>query len=304
MQVSVIIPVFNAEKFVEKAVLSALAQEETGEVLIIEDGSTDASLAICRRLAEENEKVRLFQHPDNGNHGPGASRNVGLRKAKCPFVAFLDADDFYLENRFRSSMKIFEGDAKVDGVYEAAGFHYYSGSGEMLDIKCSANKSLVAIKGQLNPSNLFEEFFMDKNGWFTLDALVVKKELINRIGFFDESLRQTEDTDFILRLSLIGRLISGRKKKPVVLIGIHKGRSVYRREEVNHFRYLLFRKWHQKVFSHRWNKELNRFILRGCLSHHPVAYQIREYRAFRLVFKSFLLILWLIKKPSLALKLI
>ena len=66
MEVSVIIPVYNAAPFVEKAVRSALMQEEVKEVLVIDDGSTDGSWEIVQRLTNEERRVRLFQHPGGG----------------------------------------------------------------------------------------------------------------------------------------------------------------------------------------------------------------------------------------------
>ena len=79
MQISVIIPVYNAEDFVTLAVESALAQPETGEVILIEDGSPDNSLTICQELEEKYNKVRLLRHPHGRNKGAAASRNLGMK---------------------------------------------------------------------------------------------------------------------------------------------------------------------------------------------------------------------------------
>ena len=88
ISISVIIPVYNAEKFLRTAVESALREPETSEVILVEDGSSDNSLAICRQLASESSKVRLFQHVDGKNRGVSASRNLGLVKAQSEFIAF------------------------------------------------------------------------------------------------------------------------------------------------------------------------------------------------------------------------
>ena len=99
-RVSVVTPVYNAAEFVTRAVESALAQPETGEVLLIEDNSPDNSLRVCRELAEKHEKVRVLRHPDGGNHGAGASRNLGMQNARFDYIGFVDADNFDLLNRF------------------------------------------------------------------------------------------------------------------------------------------------------------------------------------------------------------
>ncbi len=100
MQVSIIIPVYNAAAYVREAVESALIQPETGEILLIEDNSPDDSLRICQELAAKYDKVKLLRHPNGENRGPGASRNLGMRNARSPILAFLDADDYYLPGRF------------------------------------------------------------------------------------------------------------------------------------------------------------------------------------------------------------
>ena len=107
-QVSVLIPVFNASKYVEKAVKSALKQPETAEVILVEDGSNDNSAEVCRRIASENEFVKFYQHPDQKNHGAGPTRNYAIELANYPYISFLDADDFYLNNRFKKTKNVFK----------------------------------------------------------------------------------------------------------------------------------------------------------------------------------------------------
>ena len=83
-EVSVIIPVYNAEKFVRNAVLSALACEEVAEIVLVEDQSPDNAFEVCKSLEKEFDQVKLIQHSDQGNHGAGASRNLGIRNACRP----------------------------------------------------------------------------------------------------------------------------------------------------------------------------------------------------------------------------
>ena len=123
-EVSVVIPVYNAAAFVTQAVESALAQPEVREVVLVEDCSPDDSLAVCRQLAEKYPQVNLFQHPGGVNRGAGPSRNRGITKSTCPFIAFLDADDFYLPGRFAAARSVFERQADCDGVYDAVGMYY------------------------------------------------------------------------------------------------------------------------------------------------------------------------------------
>ena len=125
MKISVITPVYNAEKYITQAVESALRFDEVYEVILVEDQSPDNALEVCKKLAQKYDRVKLFQHPDKGNHGAGASRNLGLEKATGDFIAFLDADDYYLPNRFEAEKELFKN-PDVEGVYGAIGVHYYS----------------------------------------------------------------------------------------------------------------------------------------------------------------------------------
>jgi len=83
--ISVIIPVFNASKFIQRAVESAIQQKEVCEVILIEDGSTDNSYQICKKISSKFDQVLLFTHENRANEGAGESRNLGIKKAKYSF---------------------------------------------------------------------------------------------------------------------------------------------------------------------------------------------------------------------------
>ena len=101
VRVSVIIPVYNGEAHVERAVDSVLAQTFGGyEVLIVDDGSRDRSLQVARACAARNPgRVRVLQHPGGINRGVAAARNLAAREARGEFLAFLDADDAWLPDK-------------------------------------------------------------------------------------------------------------------------------------------------------------------------------------------------------------
>ena len=90
--ISVIVPVFNAEKSLHRCVDSILTQKYTDfELLLINDGSTDSSGAICDRYAAKDSRVRVF-HKENG--GASSARNLGLDNARGEWITFCDSDDF------------------------------------------------------------------------------------------------------------------------------------------------------------------------------------------------------------------
>lgn len=95
INISIIIPVYNCEKYIELCITSALEQTiESKEVICIDDGSTDDSVGIIKGIVERDSRVKLIQQK---NQGAGVARNVGIEAAKGKYITFLDADDYYLE---------------------------------------------------------------------------------------------------------------------------------------------------------------------------------------------------------------
>jgi glycosyltransferase involved in cell wall biosynthesis len=118
-RVSVIIPVFNGERYLEQAVKSAIAARwNDTEILIVDDGSTDATPLIAQRLrAEHPDLIRVLNHPGNNNRGVSASRNLAARAATGEFLAFLDADDLFLPDHLQCAIRGLEQDPTLAFAY-------------------------------------------------------------------------------------------------------------------------------------------------------------------------------------------
>jgi len=217
MQISVIIPVYNAAAYIEKAVTSALFLAEVKEVVLVNDGSTDDSLAILEKLQQSDARIKIYHHENNANKGRSASRNLALQKTTMPFVAFLDADDFYLENRFEIDSKIFASDTTIDGVYNAIGVHFYRDFSEAEHQELS----LTTVTEPIPPKELFGYLLNGKKGYFSIDGLTIKKEVLTTIGFFQEHLVVAEDTDWLLKMALTSKLVAGNITEPVAMRGVH-----------------------------------------------------------------------------------
>lgn len=224
MNISVVIPVYNAERFLEKAVQSALQFPEVKEVLLIEDQSPDKSLEICRNLVEKDARVKLFQHPDKGNHGASATRNMGLEKASQDFIAFLDADDYYLPNRFDSEKMIF-ADEKIEGVFNAIGTDFLSEKGRKEFQEKFKNNGLTTVKKHAEGRDVFYGLLgLDKSfgTFFHLNGLTLRTKSVRKIGLkFKEDLRIHQDQDFITKLAYHCNLKSGNITEAVGMRGVH-----------------------------------------------------------------------------------
>lgn len=228
MKVSVIIPLYNAGKFIESAVKSALNQEETGEVIIIEDGSKDNGLEISRDIILKYDRVKLYTHENNENLGAAASRNLGIIKAKYDFIAFLDADDFFLPNRFKRTKVVFDKHPDSDGVYEAIGV-FFENKLDRKEFKKSGLHEITMVKKTIDPKNLFKSFLKGgAGGYFSLVGFTAKKKIFYDISFFDENMKMFEDTFLILKFSAKSNLYPGELLEPIALRRVHNENRITR----------------------------------------------------------------------------
>lgn len=110
--VSVIIPVYNCEKYLAEAIESVLAQTyQPLEIIVVDDGSTDRSAEVAQRFSSS---VRYYFQPQSG---AGAARNYGTELAQGSFFAFLDADDFWVKDKLTRQMEVFDSEPEVDIVF-------------------------------------------------------------------------------------------------------------------------------------------------------------------------------------------
>lgn len=251
MQVTVIIPVYNAFPFLDKSIQSALDQKQTREVLLIDDRSTDGSLKICKKWELKDSRVKLLVN--EGTKGAGAARNVGLRHATCEYVAFLDADDYYLNGRFDEDLQLFTNLKEIEVIANPLIIL-------TSDQKNAKGINLVYEHNQIigyKPSySIIDLSEFTKGNRFCITGLTLKRKLFDKIGNFDEHLKQCQDTDLIIRMIIDSRMISGNIAKPVVVYSRHNHNTTNLTTEViyfrrnaakKHFKLILKRKFALKI---------------------------------------------------------
>src|SRR5579862_4587648 len=102
--VSVVVPVWNSERFLKKTVESVLAQTYRRlELIVVDDGSTDRSPDIVKSIAAHDDRVRLFR---TENRGAAAARNLGISQSRGPFVALLDNDDLWHPEKIARQVEV------------------------------------------------------------------------------------------------------------------------------------------------------------------------------------------------------
>jgi len=230
MNISVIIPVYNASEFLEKAVDSALQFDEVKEIVLVEDKSTDNSLEICQKLVVKDSRINLYQHPDKGNHGAGATRNLGLEKANFEFISFLDADDYYLPNRFDAEKELFR-DTKIEGIFGAIGVEYLTEKGREAFQDKFKNISLTTVNFPEEGKDVFRGLLgltpKVFGTFFHLNALTIRKSAIIKNDLrFNENLRVHQDSDFITKLAYHCYLKSGIIDKAIAVRGVHDNNRI------------------------------------------------------------------------------
>ncbi|MBL8002789.1 MAG: glycosyltransferase [Flavobacteriales bacterium] len=264
LRISVIIPVYNAARFIEGTVRSVLAFPEVREVVLVEDGSPDDSLAACQALVGTDPRIRLIRHADGGNHGAGASRNLGFRMSTCPYVVFLDADDRFLPNRFDRERELFAQHPDADGVYGATGVEYHDADARERFLTQFPTDELSTVREVVPPERLLHGLLGGNGGfgYFCNDALTVKRSAVERLGEpFPEHLRLHQDTSFTLRIAHGARLYAGEVRRPVVVRGVHVANRVTANTDKRATQDLLYRHldaWARSVPMDRADRRLIR----------------------------------------------
>ena len=179
--VSVVIPVFNGERFLREAVQSVLDQKYSPiEIIIVDDGSTDGTAAVARSLGES---VRyLYQ----ANQGPAASRNRGIELTQGSLIAFADADDLWPSEKLEVQLPYLINDPPIEIVM-----------GRIQQVRLSKS-----VNGQTHAEEFAEPAFS-----VNLGSAVIRKSVFERVGLFDESMRYSEDVDWFMRAREAGAAI-------------------------------------------------------------------------------------------------
>lgn len=126
--ISIIIPVYNKEAYIDRCLSSILKQTYTSfECIIIDDGSTDKSYEICKKYSEMDSRIRILQQK---NKGPSSARNKGLAEVISPWVTFVDADDYLIPSYLENFSKYLSDDIYTQIIQ---GYYCYGYKGENID---------------------------------------------------------------------------------------------------------------------------------------------------------------------------
>nr|WP_279184937.1 glycosyltransferase family A protein [Acetobacter syzygii] len=190
--ISVILTTHNCENHAKRVINSILNQTfEDIELIIIDDHSTDATLAICHSLQTTNSSKRIFLHKNEQNSGAAFSRNVGLQKAQGEYVIFLDDDDFYsplmLELAYKKAIT-----HKADIV--VVGSQSYDTQSELTHILDNIKVRPEILRSVFSYRDIKENFF-ESFTWWAWDKLIRRTMIIdNKLTF--QQIRSSNDLSF------------------------------------------------------------------------------------------------------------
>ena len=191
MKYSVIIPVYNVEKYINRCLKSILSQRYNDlEIILIDNGSTDRSGSICDIYANEDANISVY-HIEN--HGVGSARNFGLSKARGEFIYFVDSDDYLVGNLFA------EFEDKLTPDLDLLVFSYYNSFEQEMTEK-NRKKKILPYNGSYDKydfSKIFKDLFLSDMLYTVWNKLYRREFLIeNNISF--EKYELGEDVRFNL----------------------------------------------------------------------------------------------------------
>ncbi len=236
---SIVIPVYNKEKFVAKTIESVLAQTFADyEIIIVNDGSTDQSES--KILAFQDNRIQYYSKQ---NEGVALARNFGIEKANANYVCFLDADDFWFPN-FLETMHHFISKFREQKVFACA-----------IEIE-TQNKTIQAQysipkNADFDIVSFFEASQKECVLWTS--SVCIHKSVFEKVGAFDTKIKHGEDTELWIRIGL---------QFPIVFIRKILARYVYDEESISRNSNYFFEPYtfEKYALEEKQNPELKKFM--------------------------------------------
>ena len=181
--VSVIVPVYNGEKYIAETIQSALDQTYKNlEIIVVDDGSTDSTADIVKSF---NDERIIYLHQQNS--GANVARNYGINASKGEFIAPLDADDIWLPHKIEAQVNEFSKDPEIGLVYSWV--YFMDPEGKIL------SKKEIRVQGDHYLSLLTSNYLIC--GSITL----IKKECFEKVGYFGQSTDACQEWELGLRIA-------------------------------------------------------------------------------------------------------
>lgn len=170
--ISVIVPVYNVEKYLENCVNTLVKQTYRNiEILLINDGSTDASGSLCEELAQKDERIKVFHKP---NGGLSDARNYGVEKANGDYIGFVDSDDYVHELMYEKLLDAIitsnadMSECTVTRVYKNTTIDFYNGN---------------PFKMEVDAKKYLEEYLLNQRVYGSAWCKLIKADIARKVKF-------------------------------------------------------------------------------------------------------------------------
>lgn len=191
-KVSIIIPLYNAEKYIEQTLCSALEQTYFNtEIIIVDDGSDDNSMKLVNKMVNQGAKIKIFKQE---NKGACAARNLGITKSTGEFIQFLDADDILHPRKIEHQITLLNENNK--NAIALSSLYKFKNS---IDEGVPANQEIY--KNYDSPIEFLTDSWEGKGKGQT-SLWLCHREIIEKAGYWDESLKLNQDGEFFCRVLL------------------------------------------------------------------------------------------------------
>ena len=194
-QVDVVIPAHNAEKYIDATLESVVLQGSiVRSIIVVNDGSTDQTEDVIHAFSKKHPTSNIV-YLKQANQGLANARNTGIRASNAPYIALLDSDDVWLAQKLEKQLAIFHRsppDSPLKVVY--CGYQLINENSTLID------DEKLLLKPKLR-GNIFSKLL---NGNFVSSSgsgVLIKSEIFQEIGYFDESLNASEDWDMWIRIA-------------------------------------------------------------------------------------------------------
>ncbi|MDE5696529.1 MAG: glycosyltransferase family 2 protein [Lachnospiraceae bacterium] len=234
--VSIIMPTYNRKNVIEEAIDSCIRQTyENIEVIICDDHSTDGTEEYVQKRIQEDSRIKYYKNPD-AKKGANSARNTAIRMAKGKYLAFLDTDDYLMDDSIEVRINAFKENPKVAMVYG--------------NVYCECGKRRI----KWIYHNLFKDkavqrkFLMENLALCSQISIMFRKEILDSTGMLDESQKAWTDDGFVVSVGM---------RYPILHCG--KFVSTARKSE----RSMTGNKWNMyegcKIMVHKYKREIIRY---------------------------------------------
>lgn len=201
IKVSVVVPVYNQEKYIERCLDSILAQSmQEMEVILVDDGSTDSTADILSRYEQKDERIIVLHQK---NQYAGAARNNGLRTAKGEYVIFWDSDDYFQEDALEV---LYDASRKYDAdicVGDATRMDLHTGT---VREKCYLNWSMIPDKRTFSIEDVPQHIFNFARNY--LWNRLYRRSFLEEHNLWFSELKQSEDVPFVMKAFVLAKKIT------------------------------------------------------------------------------------------------